>query len=167
LRPPANLSLAKNGVSVEHTAIDQDAGASVSIFKCFAFGLMLAWTPSVVAWANMFRCWHNKAEAAMGTFDEEIAWCKERRATAIGDLREFCTGARQFRNKVDITGELEARASLDIKKFDAIISALEAYRGELDRKEWGAVEIFLPWRRSGPGSGGDIGHQLYKEFGAG
>jgi hypothetical protein len=71
----------------------------------------------------------------MGTFDEEIAWCKERRATAIGDLREFCTGARQFRNKVDITGELEARASLDIKKFDAIISALEAYRGELDRKE--------------------------------
>jgi hypothetical protein len=72
----------------------------------------------------------------MGAFDEEIAWCKERRATAIGDLREFCTGAHQFRNKIDITGELEARASRDIKKFDTIISALEAYKAtfESERK---------------------------------
>ena len=75
-------------------------------------------------WANLFLCSHNKAEVAMGVFEEEIAWCKERRATAIGDLREFCTGARQFRNKVDITSDLETRASRDIKKFDAIISAL-------------------------------------------
>lgn len=66
----------------------------------------------------------------MGGFDEEIAWCKERRATAIGDLREFCTGSRHFRNKVDITAVLETRASEDIKKFDAIISALETYKGE-------------------------------------
>jgi hypothetical protein len=66
----------------------------------------------------------------MGIFDEEIAWCMERRATAIGDLREFCTGARQFRNKVDITAELEARASRDIKKFDTIIAALEKFKGE-------------------------------------
>jgi hypothetical protein len=64
-------------------------------------------------------------------FDEEIAWCKERRATAIGDLQEFCTGARQFQNKVDITAELETRASRDIKKFNTIISALEAYKGEV------------------------------------
>lgn len=62
----------------------------------------------------------------MSDFDEEIAWCRQRRATAIGDLREFCTGARQFRNKVDITAELEARASHDIKKFDIIIAALES-----------------------------------------
>jgi hypothetical protein len=68
----------------------------------------------------------------MGVLEEEIAWCKERRATAIGDLREFCTGARQFRNKVDITGELEARASRDIKKFAAIISALETYKATID-----------------------------------
>jgi hypothetical protein len=61
----------------------------------------------------------------MGLYAEEIAWCKERRAVAIGDLREFCTGVRQFRNKVDITAVLEARASQDIKKFDSIISALE------------------------------------------
>ena len=71
-----------------------------------------------------------KAELAMGDFDQEIAWCKERRAKAIGDLREFCTGARQFRNKVDITPVLEARASEDIKKFDTIIAALEKYNGE-------------------------------------
>lgn len=64
----------------------------------------------------------------MNLFEEEIAWCKERRATAIGDLREFCTGARQFRNKVDITAVLEARASRDIKQFDIIISALETYK---------------------------------------
>jgi hypothetical protein len=68
----------------------------------------------------------------MGVFEEEIAWCKERRATAIGDLREFCTGARQFRNKVDITRELEARASRDVKKFDTIISALETYKATLE-----------------------------------
>ena len=61
----------------------------------------------------------------MGVFDEEIAWCKERRASAIGDLREFCTGTRHFRNKVDITAVLEARATEDIKKFDTIIAALE------------------------------------------
>jgi len=85
-------------------------------------------------WANLFLCSHNKAEVAMGVFEEEIAWCKERRATAIGDLREFCTGARQFRNKVDITSDLETRASRDIKKFDAIISALEAYKATLDGK---------------------------------
>jgi hypothetical protein len=96
--------------------------------------MMLAWTPNSVAWANLVRCRHYKAEVAMGAFDEEIAWCKERRATAIGDLREFCTGARQFRNKVDITAELETRASRDIKKFDTIISALEAYKATLDRK---------------------------------
>jgi hypothetical protein len=71
----------------------------------------------------------------MVSFDEEIAWCKERRATAIGDLREFCTGARQFRNKVDITAELEARASRDIKKFDTIISALEAYEDAVPQRE--------------------------------
>jgi hypothetical protein len=68
----------------------------------------------------------------MGVFEEEIAWCKERRATAIGDLREFCTGTRQFRNKVDITAALEARACRDIKKFDAIISALETYKATFD-----------------------------------
>jgi len=84
-------------------------------------------------WANLFLCSHNKAEVAMG-IEEEIAWCKERRATAIGDLREFCTGARQLRNKVDITAELETRASRDIKKFDTIISALEGYKETLDRK---------------------------------
>jgi hypothetical protein len=66
----------------------------------------------------------------MGAFDEEIAWCKERRASAIGDLREFCTGSRQFRNKVDITAVLETRASRDIKKFETIISALESYEIE-------------------------------------
>ena len=32
----------------------------------------------------------------MDLFEEEIAWCKERRATAIGDLREFCTGRVNF-----------------------------------------------------------------------
>ena len=90
---------------------------------------MLAWTPRVVAWANVFHS-DNKVELAMGGFDQEIAWCKERRAKAIGDLREFCTGARQFRNKVDITPVLEARASEDIKKFDTIIAALEKYNGE-------------------------------------
>ena len=84
-----------------------------------------------VVWANMFRRQHNKAEVAMGVFDEEIAWCKERRAAAIGDLREFSTGARQFRNKVDITAKLETRASEDIKKFDAIISALEACKSDV------------------------------------
>ena len=68
----------------------------------------------------------------MGAFYEEIAWCKERRATAIGDLREFCTGTRQFRNKIDITAELETRPSRDIKRFDAIISALEACTATLD-----------------------------------
>jgi hypothetical protein len=68
----------------------------------------------------------------MNLFEEEIAWCKERRATAIGDLREFCMGARQFRNKVDITAVLEARASRDIKKFDIIISALETCKATLD-----------------------------------
>jgi hypothetical protein len=68
----------------------------------------------------------------MDVFEEEIAWCKERRATAIGDLREFCAGARQFRNKVDITVVLEARASRDIKKFDIIICALEAYKATFD-----------------------------------
>ena len=67
----------------------------------------------------------------MAGFDEEIAWCKERRATAIGDLREFCTGSRQFRNKVDVTEELEARASRDIKKFDAVISALETCKSDV------------------------------------
>jgi hypothetical protein len=70
----------------------------------------------------------------MDLFEEEIAWCKERRAIAIGDLREFCTGARQFRNKVDITAVLEARASRDIKKFDIIISALETYKAKFDRE---------------------------------
>jgi hypothetical protein len=60
-------------------------------------------------------------------FDEEITWCKERRASAIGDLREFCTGSRQFRNKVDITAVLETQASRDIKKFETIILALESY----------------------------------------
>ena len=67
----------------------------------------------------------------MGLFDEEIAWCKELRAEAIGDLREFCTGARHFRNKLDITAKLETRASEDIKKFDAIISALEACKSDV------------------------------------
>lgn len=67
----------------------------------------------------------------MGIFKEEIAWCKERRATAIGDLREFCTGARQFRNKVDITEVLEARATQDIKKLDSIISALEKIQSDM------------------------------------
>ena len=71
-----------------------------------------------------------KAKLAMGSFDQEIAWCKERRAAAIGDLREFCTGSRQFRNKVDITPVLEARASEDIKKFDTIITALESCESE-------------------------------------
>jgi hypothetical protein len=94
--------------------------------------MMLARTPSVVVRANLFRDRQNKAEVAMGAFDEEVAWCKERRATAIGDLREFCTGTRQFRNKVDITAELEARASRDIKKFDTIISALETYKATFD-----------------------------------
>jgi hypothetical protein len=41
-------------------------------------------------------------------------------------------GARQFRNKVDITAVLEARASRDIKKFDIIISALETCKATLD-----------------------------------
>jgi hypothetical protein len=36
----------------------------------------------------------------MSGFNEEIAYRKERRTTAIGDLREFYTGARQFRNKI-------------------------------------------------------------------
>jgi hypothetical protein len=94
--------------------------------------MILLRTPSVVVRANLFRDRHNKAEVAVGAFDEEIAWCKERRATAIGDLREFCTGTRQFRNKVDITAELEARASRDIKKFDTIIFALETYRATFD-----------------------------------
>ena len=67
----------------------------------------------------------------MRIFEEEIAWCKERRATAIGDLREFCTGARQFRNKVDITEVLEARASQDIRKLDSIISALEKIQSDM------------------------------------
>jgi len=66
----------------------------------------------------------------MGGFEQEIAWCKERRATAIGDLREFCTGTRQFRNNVDITPVLEARATEDIKKFGAIIAALEERNGK-------------------------------------
>jgi hypothetical protein len=92
---------------------------------------MLGRTPSVVVCANPFRCSHDKAEVAMGIFKEEIAWCKERRATAIGDLREFCTGARQFRNKVDITEVLEARASQDIRKLDSIISALEKIQSDM------------------------------------
>jgi hypothetical protein len=72
----------------------------------------------------------------MGHFDKEIAWCKERRASAIGDLREFCTGTRQFRNKVDITEVLEAKATQDIKKFDIIISVLESWEsGNLKRDE--------------------------------
>jgi hypothetical protein len=66
----------------------------------------------------------------MGSFDQEIDWCKERRASAIGVLREFCTGTRQFRSKVDITATLEARASEDIKKFDTIIAALEKYNDD-------------------------------------
>jgi hypothetical protein len=94
--------------------------------------MMLARTSSVVVRANLFRDRENKTEVAMGAFDEEVAWCKERRATAIGDLREFCTGTRQFRNKVDITAELEARASREIKKFDTIISALETYKATFD-----------------------------------
>jgi hypothetical protein len=57
---------------------------------------------------------HDDRKVAMGVFDEEIAWCKERRAAAIGDLREFCTGARQFRNKLDITAKLETRASEEV-----------------------------------------------------
>jgi hypothetical protein len=92
--------------------------------------MMMARTPCGAVWANGFYCLDNKAEQAMVAFDQEIAWCKERRARAIGDLREFCTGTRHFRNKVDITTVLEARATEDIKKFDAIIAALERYKSE-------------------------------------
>jgi len=107
-------------------------GASSVDLQPLTLGMILASTPNVVVGINLFRRRHYKAEVAMGAFDEEIAWCKERRATAIGDLREFCTGARQFRNKVDITAELETRASRDIKKFDTIISALEACKATFD-----------------------------------
>jgi hypothetical protein len=93
---------------------------------------MLAQTPGAVLCVK-FSCCRNQAGVGMGIFEEEIAWCKERRATAIGDLREFCTGARQFRNKIDITEVLEARASQDIKKFDSIISALETNQGDVSR----------------------------------
>lgn len=81
---------------------------------------------SVVAWANVFTAnMHGGAAMDGFDFDQEIAWCKERRSNAIGDLREFCTGARQFRNKVDITAVLQAKAGEDIKKLDTIIAVLE------------------------------------------
>ena len=38
-----------------------------------------------------------EAEVAMSVFDEEIAWCKERRAVAMGDLTEFCRRASNQR----------------------------------------------------------------------
>jgi hypothetical protein len=130
MRPLANHSLVKNGASVEHAAIDQDAGASgVGLQSCNS-GMIAgvdAKRRRVGKRVSPLKC---KAEPAMGGFDQEIAWCKERRASAIGDLREFCTGVRQFRNKVDITAVLEARASEDIKKLETIIAALEKCKGD-------------------------------------
>ena len=61
----------------------------------------------------------------MGKFDDQIAWCRERRAIALEDLKDFAAGQRQFRNDVDITNKLIDRAQQDIEQFNILIAAYE------------------------------------------
>jgi hypothetical protein len=61
----------------------------------------------------------------MGQFDDSLKWCRERRAIAVEDLKDFAAGRRQFLNDVDITDKLVARAKRDIEQFDILIAAYE------------------------------------------
>jgi hypothetical protein len=59
----------------------------------------------------------------MGDFDDAIAWCLERRLLALEDITDYTSGARQYRNDVDITDKLIERAKQDVAKLDIIIAA--------------------------------------------
>ena len=63
----------------------------------------------------------------MGQFDDSLKWCRERRAIAIEELDDFAAGHRQFRNGVNITDKLIARAKQDIEQFDILIAAYEKH----------------------------------------
>lgn len=67
----------------------------------------------------------------MGDFDDSIAWCRERRQYALDDIKDYTTGGnRQFRNDIDVTDEIVARAKEDVLKFDILIAAYEAHNAK-------------------------------------
>jgi hypothetical protein len=63
----------------------------------------------------------------MGKFDDSIAWCKERRDTALAEFRDMESGHYKYSlNDVDITAELMARARTDVERFNILIHAYES-----------------------------------------
>lgn len=71
----------------------------------------------------------------MGDFDLQIAWCRERRAVALDDLKSIARGDRHFLNDRDITEDMKARAERDVRQFDILIAAYEAHNADQEELE--------------------------------
>jgi hypothetical protein len=66
----------------------------------------------------------------MGKFDDEIDWCRQRRAFAVQDIRELESGRRQWagpKGENGITQELLKKARQDVVLFDRLIAAYEKH----------------------------------------
>ena len=69
----------------------------------------------------------------MGKFDVQLAWCRERLAIAVEDLKEFEAGRRQWTGPdgvQEITGELMERAKRDTVFFETLITAYEKHNAK-------------------------------------
>jgi hypothetical protein len=63
----------------------------------------------------------------MAKFDESIAWCRERRETALSEYRDYEAGRNRISlNGIDVTQQFMDRARTDVEKFNDLIAAYES-----------------------------------------
>lgn len=63
----------------------------------------------------------------MGDFDDTISSLKKMRDDCLADLESYRSGHRWFRDQIDITDSLIARAQQNLQTFDTLIAAYEAH----------------------------------------